>query len=126
MRIEVALGIKVEVYYNLHKNVFSVRHKGKVLYHRRYVALTDVTFAVQPAGRKKVIDTGQKNVHAFVRGTLTNYSDISHTNLSNEVTYNPYKYETFVSKDNEKPIFNSKSVFLYKGFNSSPHIYTEV
>ena len=63
--------MKVEVYYNLHRHLFSIRHKGKVIGHRRYVSLSDVTFAVQPAGRKKVLETGQKNVHAFVRGDVT-------------------------------------------------------
>jgi len=123
MRIEVGLGIKVEVYYNLHKNVFSVRHKGKVLYHRRYVALQDVTFAVQKAGNKKARETGQKNVHAFIRGTLTNYSDISHTDLSQQVTYNPYKYESFVNKSDESPRHKSDTVFMCKPPASGPEIY---
>ena len=43
--------MRVEVYYNLHKHLFSVRHKGKDISHRYDVQLGDVTFAVQEAGR---------------------------------------------------------------------------
>ena len=45
----------VEVYRNLHKNCWSVRQDGKVLFHTEYICLRDVKFVVQPAGREKGI-----------------------------------------------------------------------
>jgi len=118
--------MKVEVYYNLHRHEFSIRHKGKVIGHRRYVALSDVKFAVQPAGRKRVIETGQKCVHAFVRGTLMDYAQIAHLPLDKQVTYNPYKYESFVNKKDETPVFKSGVAYLFKPTDGKPQIHTGV
>jgi len=118
--------MKVEVYYNLHRHLFSIRHKGKVIGHRRYVSLADVTFAVQPAGRKKVLETGQKNVHAFVRGTLMNYQQICHLDMTTQVTYNPYKYKSFVDKSNETPIKKASVTFMCKPSDSKPQIFAGV
>ena len=60
--------MKVEIYYNLHKNVFSVRHKGRVIQHTSMAVIKDAEYVVRPAGRAKVLREGKKNVHAFVRG----------------------------------------------------------
>ena len=60
--------MRVEVYYNLHKNVFSVRHKGRVIQHTKMAVIKDAEYVVRPAGRAKVLREGKKNVHAFVRG----------------------------------------------------------
>ena len=62
-----------ETYWNLHKDVFSVRVKGRVVQHIRSAFVRNVTFAVQPAGRAKVLLEQRKNVHAFVRGDRMKY-----------------------------------------------------
>jgi hypothetical protein len=61
---------RVEVYWNLHKKCFSYRLSGGKVTHARSLLLKDVKFAVQPAGRERVLREKKKNVHAFVRGTL--------------------------------------------------------
>ena len=119
-------GDKIEVYRNLHKNCFSVRHKGKVvgyLHDNEQLALTNVKFVVQPAGRAKVLRENKKNVHAFVRGEYVGYEN----NLTNNlyfgefkdldfyaVSYNPYKSDKFVVKETGKPI-ESNSEALIRG-----------
>lgn len=59
-----------EVYWNLHRDVFSIRENGRVVQHAEWVELRDVTFVVQPAGHAEVLRTGTKNVHAWVKGDL--------------------------------------------------------
>ena len=124
--MDLKYGDKIEVYRNLHKNCFSVRHKGKVvgyLHDNEQLALTNVTFAVQPAGRAKVLRENKKNVHAFVRGEYVGFEN----NLTNNlyfgefedldfyaVSYNPYKSDKFVVKETGKPI-ESNSEALIKG-----------
>jgi hypothetical protein len=124
--MDLKYGDKIEVYRNLHKNCFSVRHKGKVvgyLYDNEQLALTNVTFAVQPAGRAKVLRENKKNVHAFVRGEYVGFEN----NLTNNlyfgkfedldfyaVSYNPYKSDKFVVKETGKPI-ESNSEALIRG-----------
>lgn len=92
------IGTRVEVYWNLHKNVYSVRalngpDRGRVVAHVDAINLVDATFAVQPAGRARVLAEGRKNVHAFVRGIVSTPTLITPVD---EVTYNPYKAGTFV------------------------------
>ena len=142
--MDLKYGDKIEVYRNLHKNCFSVRHKGKVvgyLYDDEQLALTNVKFVVQPAGRAKVLRENKKNVHAFVRGEyvgfigfrsgpydkkvgLGGYESVLPTEEMYfgkfedldfyAVSYNPYKSDKFVVKETGKPI-ESNSEALIKG-----------
>ena len=100
----------VEVYLNLNKNIWSVRENGKVIAHMGKVGLSDVTFRVQPAGRARVLREGKKNVHAYAKGNYD--SSMTTLDLGREITYNPYKYESFVYKDDETPVHNSKGIVM--------------
>ena len=116
MHMDLKYGDKIEVYRNLHKKCFSVRHKGKVvgyLQDSEQLSLTNVKFAVQPAGHAKVLREKKKNVHAFVRGEFVGFKN----NLIEEmyikpfddldfssVSYDPYKSDKFIVKSDGKPI----------------------
>ena len=109
------VGKKVVVYYNLHKHTFSVRNETKVILHADYVKLGNVEFRVRKGGNERVRAEKQKNVHAFVIGELLDYckypcEDMPSEPNNNVVTYNPYKYESFVIKSTEEPIYNAKLV----------------
>jgi len=109
------IGKKVMLYYNLHKQTFSIIYKSLVIFHADYVKLKDVEFRVRPGGREKVLKEKRKNVHSFVIGTLMDYCIFPCENLPEEpnnniVTYNPYKYNSYVMKDTEEPIFHANEV----------------
>lgn len=109
------IGSRVMVYYNLHKHTFSVKLNDRVILHADYVKLGNVEFRVRQGGKEKVRSEKQKNVHAFVIGDLLDYCEFPCENIPNEptdkvVTYNPYKYDSFVYKDSEEPIYNAKEV----------------
>lgn len=94
------VGKRVEVYFNLHKHVLSVREKGIVIAHLHRIALRNVKFAVSEAGRQRVLRERRKNVHALIRGEVTqDFSDIGCI-----ATYNPYKWNSFVYKHTEYPV----------------------
>jgi len=124
--MDLKYGDKIEVYRNLHRDCFSVRHKGIVidyLHDYEQLALTNVKFVVQPAGRAKVLSERRKNVHAFVRGEYVGYENTLDNNLYfgefwgldfYEVAYNPYKSDKFVVKETGKPI-ESNSEALIRG-----------
>jgi hypothetical protein len=106
---------KVMVYYNLHKKTFSVRYDNKVILHADYVKLSDVEFRVRTGGKERVRQEKNKNVHAFVIGTLLDYCEYPCENLPSEpndniVTYNPYKYDSYVMKNTEEPIYRANEV----------------
>jgi len=103
--------MKVFVYFNLHKKCFSIKaldgaKKGRVIAHRDNVLLFHTTFKVSQAGRERVLREHRKNVHAGVVG-IWHDSGNDHGTLSTVkergelVTYNPYKYTSFVYKEDE-------------------------
>jgi len=102
--------MRVEIYFNLHKKVFSMRHKGKVIAHVCNAMLKDVSFVVQPAGRARVLRDKKKNVHAFARGELIEQVPVDNY-VGNVAKYNPYKAATFVDKDDE-PLYKSDIAYL--------------
>ena len=109
------VGKKVMVYYNLHKHTFSITYKSKVILHADYVKLKDVEFRVRGGGKEKVRSEKRKNVHAFVIGTLMDYCEFPCENLPKEtsskvITYDPYKYDSFVYKDTEEPVTKANEV----------------
>ena len=118
----------VEAYYNLHKKTFSVRHAGRVWFHTNVLTLRNCKFAVQPAGRAKVLKEKKKNVHAFIRGFLVRGDD--HTNhrmlppYTEQAMYNPYKTSTFVDVGTGEPVYKADMVYLNNCW-PRPEIYYE-
>ena len=97
-----------EVYFNLRKNLFSVRQNGLVVAHERCVVLEDVVFKVSQAGRARVLREKRKNVHAFVKGVLSKQYVDKYDGLAR---YNPYETETFLDKSGN-PLHGAKFVCL--------------
>jgi len=107
--------MKVFVYFNLHRKCFSVKalegaKKGRVVAHVNDAIVYNPTFKVSEAGRQRVLRERKKNVHAGVVGQwfegefnakrcaeLMEYT-------GRAVTYNPYRFDSFVYKNTETPI----------------------
>ena len=108
------VGKKVMVYYNLHKHTFSIKYNNLVVMHADMVKLKNVEFRVRQGGKEKVRVEKSKNVHAFVIGELVDYCEYPCKNIEEPkglvVTYNPYKFDSFVIKKTEEPVFNAKEV----------------
>tara|TARA_Y100000310_G_scaffold330034_1_gene400959 strand:- start:76 stop:459 length:384 start_codon:yes stop_codon:yes gene_type:complete len=88
---------RVYVYFNLHKKCWSVRQDGKIVEHSHCVILKDCRYLVGQAGREKVLREKRKNVHAGVSGYYVERVP-GIPDKAKEITYNPYKYKTFVDK----------------------------
>jgi len=102
---------KHEVYFNLHKQCLSVRLRGKVVGHFDSLAMVDAKFVVGQAGRERVLSEKRKNVHAFVRGDVSVHDQLDES-TGTVVTYNPYKYNTFVTAEGELPVRGAKKVSI--------------
>lgn len=116
------IGERVMVYYNLNKHTFSVQKKGLVVLHADYVKLKDVEFRVRQGGKEKVRREKSKNVHAFVIGDLVEFCQYPCDNVPEEpvgeiVTYDPYKYESFVYKETKEPVYDAKEVDMINSKN---------
>lgn len=121
--------MRVRVYKNLHKNCYSVKAmegsmKGLVIAHCDNIVLRDVRYLVYQKGRERVLREKCKNVHAYVEGNIVSIVPINKSKFSIPlytdlpfkdtlpVTYNPYKYDSFVFTDGETAINNSNYVIL--------------
>ena len=114
--------MKVEVYWNLHKQLWSVRHNGRVIDHTHWIRLKDVRWVVQPAGNARVRRENKKNVHAFARGTLG--PDKVHIPPGLHiytVKYNPYENTTFVRCHDNAALNRSEYAVLTCTFDATPN-----
>lgn len=85
-------GIDVDVYFNLHKKLFSVRartgeNKNWVIAETETLTLRQACFVVNELGRQRSLQTGAKSVHAFVSGVTTEL--VSPAPDAIQVTYRP-------------------------------------
>jgi hypothetical protein len=110
---QLLIGQKVKVYFNLHKQCFSIKDikTGLVVAHASELTLRDCSFKVSESGRQRVLREKRKNVHAYVVGTFV--WDMAQTNLDNHALYNPYKYSSFVN-ENGQPLHAAEVVSLRK------------
>lgn len=110
--------MKVFVYYNLHKHLWSVRamegvNKGKVIAHEDSLELINCTFKVSQAGRNRVLKEKKKNVHAGVVG-YWNRNDGVKSNIKEMdlVRYNPYLFDSFIRINDHSNIYHASAVVL--------------
>ena len=138
--------MKVNVYRNLKRipSVLSIRCavSGLVLGYAKHCELIDSKFVVQPSGQQRTRKEQQKNVHAWVVGTLdsvTDYTpnkgrhlspDVTHQGQSRldlirqlregapalftEIVYDPYKHDTYITKSSQEEILAAKSVSIFQ------------
>lgn len=110
--------MRVFVYFNLHKKVFSVKalegeNKGRVVAHVNRILIDRPEFIVSESGRQRVLRDRSKNVHAGVRGIWTAWVDgIEGWDHLTPVTYNPYLYSTFVEKATLAPVHKATFAVL--------------
>jgi hypothetical protein len=122
MLLDSLIGERVKVYYNLHKHTFSVQKNGLVVLHADYIKLEDVEFKVRQGGKDKVRKENSKNVHAFVIGNLVDFcqypcDEIPEEPVGDIITYNPYKYDTFVYRETEEPVIYATEVDMINSKN---------
>lgn len=81
------VGEKVRVHVNLHNGCYVITHKGKVAGYVKSLTLADVTPKISMSGYKKCKDEQQRNVHAFLEGTLISMSASTPSGWE-QITYN--------------------------------------
>ena len=102
--------MKVRVYYNVRKKKFSVQSEGKVIAHLSSMVLRNPIFKVSEAGRKRVLKTKRKNVHAFIIGDIETYFEP--IGPTESVGYNPYVYPNFIRYKDLSPVHSAQIAWL--------------
>ena len=123
-----------DVYFNLHRRVWSLRCRstGRVTGHSRVVAFPfGARLIVRKAGRERVLRTGQKVVHAFVRGdvldtsgTVAEWMETAQT-LPNAVaiTYNPFHAAHFTHRATGERIDAASAVLMIAPEGQPPQVW---
>jgi hypothetical protein len=115
------IGRNVFAYRNLNQDTWSLRatdqqEKNRIIGHQRAVLLENASFVVHETGRQQVLKTGQKNVHAGIKGTVAALGEeaIRRFDEANavSVTYNPFRWASFVEAKEERPIHQARQVLI--------------
>ena len=112
------------IYWNLHKECWSIKHKGRLWTHVSKDALLachDCAFSVSEKGRQRVIKNRRKNVHAYVRCDWYEVVEKINTVFLRQITYNPYRDTGFVYTNTLAPceqkypclLLRNKAVYIY-------------
>ena len=118
-RYEIDYDKKVFVYKNLQKDCWSIKQNGLVKAHSdgQDILLYECNMVVNKKGRDRVLKEKRKNVHAGVKGYLkppipeyNTWTD-GHVDFK-KITYNPYKYRSFVDSETESPVWGSPFVVM--------------
>ena len=121
------MTMKYRVYRNLNNGKLSIKccNTGLVVGYCDYVGMKNCKFIVGKLGQQRVVETGQKNVHAFIEGLITRYSGfVSRENrgyphtyqevciecLPEFASYNPYKHPYFFRISDELSIDKADKV----------------
>lgn len=99
----------VRVFKNWKLGCYNIMQSGKLLASARQVRLSGVEFRVRESGRKRMLDRGRRNVHAYAVGRLIDYV---HPEDNRElgkldgrgVFYNPYRFSSFVDRETRNPV----------------------
>lgn len=109
--------MRVRVYYNLHKHVWSIKcmERGpkynRVIAHRRVLELTGAKPVVSLAGQRRVREEGRKNVHAYIEGDWDLLTFPQESSMQ-RITYNPYKDKGFRYLDSKEE-YTGSSIALF-------------
>jgi len=120
--------MRVYVYWNLHKHLWSVKalegpDKGRVVAHWQRVCLNDVRMHVNEAGRQRVLREKRKNVHA---GLIGHWVDIDPVSAATDrdwtaIAYNPYLAPDFFDLYTGQPICRAAKAVM-DGITGAPSV----
>lgn len=105
-------GQRVKVYLNLQNGLFSVQFGGLVVARLATVQFSSVVFKVTETARQRVIQAGQRNVHAYAIGTFTTSAQPAATD---PISYNPYHAGYFFRTEDQAPVHSAAAVVLRQG-----------
>lgn len=109
---QVDLSQPVRIYRNLHKTGvwYSVMQHNKVVGHTQDLLLRDTEFFVGESGRKRVMATGRKTVHAWIAGTVTESAFGTCGGQAARLTYNPKRNLSFIDAATGNPLRGAQAV----------------
>lgn len=121
-------GMRVFVYYNLHRKLWSIRalegpKKGLVVARERWVELKHVVPRVSEAGRQRVLRERKKNVHAGLTGTWEPSRGLKGVPVDyRTISYNPLTGPKFYYKDTREDFERAERVTMIALEGQAPRV----
>jgi hypothetical protein len=102
------------VYWNIYDKVFTVQNRetGRVRRHTPNITLRDVDFEIDQKERERMLRENRKTLHAGVRGEIIP-TDPENLEGWTQVIYDPGRHTTFVTIEDEKPVFRAELVHMF-------------
>lgn len=107
----------VRVFKNWKLGCYSIMQDGKLKASARQVRLADVELRVRESGRRRMLEQGKRNVHAYAIGLLV---DFVHPADGRELGnlegrgahYDPRRFPAFVDIETEMPVVYARAAQL--------------
>ena len=115
----------VRVFKNWKLGCYNIMQNGKLLASAKQVRLAGVEFLVRESGRKRMLERGRRNVHAYATGRLVDFvhpgdaRDLGKME-GRRVFYNPYSFSSFVDNETQTPIKSAE----FAHFDESGVVYS--
>jgi hypothetical protein len=99
----------VRVFKNWKLGCYSIMQDGRLKATARQVRLADVEFRVRQSGRRRMLEKGVRNVHAYAIGRLIDYVHPEETRrldamYGRATFYDPMRFAAFVDSETEVPV----------------------
>lgn len=98
-------------YRNLWKGGFSTKRRGVVCDRFQEGMILEAKFRVSDAGNQRARDEGTRNVHAYVVSDEPAVPVDKWPENLIEVTYNPFKYKGFTTRDGRLVLYAPRVYF---------------
>ena len=115
----------VRVFKNWQLGCYNIMQSGRLLMSAKQVRLSGVEFLVRESGRKRMLERGRRNVHAYAVGKLVDYVHPEDSRILDKITgrgvfYNPYRFASFVDDETQAPVTEAE----FAQFDESGVIYS--
>jgi hypothetical protein len=112
--------MRVQVYYNRTRRIWSIRKSGKVVRHDSELALRDCRMSVSEKARIRTVTTGRRGVHAWISGELLDA--VPRQPGLVEISYNPFKAGYFLTRAESMPVHAAPLVIFTAAGKCQAHI----
>ena len=106
-KIDPEKAVKIYRCLNRKGHIFSIKQGDLVVGHTDNIVLKDCWFKVNKYGKQKAIETGIRNVHAFVIGRITNNIE---SDAMYDLKYNPFSDNGFYTEEHGKAVYSPKMI----------------
>jgi len=117
----------VRVFVNWRRGCYTLLQDGRLMASARQVRLADVEFRVRESGRRRMLESGRRNIHAYAVGRLVDYVGPSDPReleplAGRRVHYDPRRFAFFVDSETEASVTRASAARL----DETGVVYTSV